>query len=90
VRDGRAGSPRSAKNYPMSSEECQAEEHSYAIGILIYVYESKTPNEKLLLNAWRQAEIKIKIQQQDKNSMLGCETVVMGTPKDEIDCETNT
>jgi hypothetical protein len=35
----------------MSSAKCEAEEHSYAIGILVYEYEINTPNGKLLQNA---------------------------------------
>jgi len=51
--------------------ECQAEKRSFVIGIpLIYEFESKTLNEKLLWNAWKQPENKNKILQEERNSII--------------------
>jgi hypothetical protein len=58
--------------------ECQAEERS-ATGISIYEFEHKTPNEKFLWNAWKQAGNKNKTQQDRNSTLMECE-IDMDTP----------
>jgi len=73
----------------MSLAKYQREEHSRVTGISLF--EPKTPNEKFLWNAWKQAEIKNKVLQQERNSMLkqGCKTE-MEASEDVTVCKNNT